>query len=143
MWTNHGRQIADEGISTYLQRIRVNFPTFRAFSSSGDAVGAEERNNKIELVQLFQTELVDVQTFIWIADRDYTPDDFEKAKSGTRAKAPAEVAATGLIEDLAERIERDVPDITGPDQLAKARVGQGRFRVAVTAKWGRGDLRAN
>jgi hypothetical protein len=84
-------------------------------------------------------DMVDVQTFIWIGDRDYTPDDLVKVNSGARAKVPAEVAAAGLIEDLAE-IEREVPDITEREQLAKARVGQGRFRAAVMAKWGRGEV---
>ncbi|WP_250452737.1 HNH endonuclease signature motif containing protein [Caballeronia sp. ATUFL_M2_KS44] len=302
-------QIADEGISAYLQRIRVNFPTFRAFGSGDGAVDATERNYKMELVQLFQTELahrlgklsaeaserrqigaqiaafftrrlsdgsaqnlvnwrywtaltrlkgdgqsdfavavaallygpgsiearidafvptlrellaeggddleswpaksrilptfllmlsdpqrhcivkseefkramealanekqppqplngedyrwlldflsalrasladrglrprdmVDVQTFIWVGDRDYTPDDLDKATSGNRAKAPAEIAASVLVADLAE-IERDVPDITEREQLAKARVGQGRFRASVAAKWARGEV---
>jgi hypothetical protein len=84
-------------------------------------------------------DMVDVQTFIWIGDRDYTPDDLDQAKSGKRAKASAEVAAAVLIEDLAQ-IEREVPDITEREQLAKARVGQGRFRAAVTAKWGHGEV---
>ncbi|QQC65539.1 HNH endonuclease [Paraburkholderia ginsengisoli] len=84
-------------------------------------------------------DMVDVQTFIWIGDRDYTPDELGKTKSSERAKAPAEVAAAVLIEDLAE-IEREVPDITEREQLAKARVGQGRFRADVTTKWGRGEV---
>ena len=50
-----------------------------------------------------------------------------------------EASARRLIEDLTE-LERDVPDFTERDQLAKARIGQGRFRADVIAKWGRGAV---
>ncbi|SED73077.1 HNH endonuclease [Burkholderia sp. WP9] len=50
-----------------------------------------------------------------------------------------EANARRLIEDLRE-LERDVPDVTERDQLAKARIGQGRFRADVIAKWGRGEV---
>lgn len=50
-----------------------------------------------------------------------------------------EASARRLIEDLTE-LERDVPDVTERDQLAKARIGQGRFRADIIAKWGRGAV---
>lgn len=50
-----------------------------------------------------------------------------------------EASAWRLIEDLTE-LERNVPDVTERDQLAKARIGQGRFRADVIAKWGRGEV---
>ncbi|CAG4901537.1 HNH endonuclease [Paraburkholderia gardini] len=81
-------------------------------------------------------DMIDVQTFIWIGDEKYQLDS-EETKNG-RAKSPSEVAAAALVEDLAE-LESEVPDITERDQLTKARVGQGRFRADVTARWGRGE----
>jgi hypothetical protein len=44
-----------------------------------------------------------------------------------------------LLEDLAE-LERTVPDITERDTLAKARIGQGRFKADVISKWGLGEV---
>lgn len=52
---------------------------------------------------------------------------------------PIETAAGRLIEDLAE-LDREVLDVTEREQLAKARIGQGRFRADVAAKWGRGEV---
>jgi hypothetical protein len=46
---------------------------------------------------------------------------------------------TRLIEDLAA-LERDIPNETERDVLAKARVGQGRFRTDLVAAWGRGEM---
>lgn len=85
-------------------------------------------------------DMIDVQTFVWVGDAEYIPDDADDAKRAKRAaKDSNEVAADALIEDLAQ-LERDVPDITEREQLAKARIGQGRFRADVAAKWGRGEV---
>jgi hypothetical protein len=46
--------------------------------------------------------------------------------------------ATDLIEDL-ERLSREVPDITEREVLAKARIGQGRFRADLVASWRKGE----
>ena len=81
-------------------------------------------------------DMIDVQTFIWIGDEKYQLDS-EETNNG-RGKSPSEVAAAALVEDLAE-LESEVPDVTERDQLTKARVGQGRFRADVTARWGRGE----
>lgn len=48
-------------------------------------------------------------------------------------------AATELAEDLAE-LERTVPDATEREALVQARIGQGRFRAAVTDLWGKGEV---
>lgn len=47
--------------------------------------------------------------------------------------------AAHLIEDLIA-LERDVPDITERAYLAKARIGQGRFRADVIDGWGHGEV---
>lgn len=47
--------------------------------------------------------------------------------------------AARLLEDLFT-LERDVPDVTERTHLAKARIGQGRFRADVVEKWGRGEV---
>lgn len=47
--------------------------------------------------------------------------------------------AANLIEDLIA-LERDVPDVTERAYLAKARIGQGRFRADVIDGWGRGEV---
>ncbi|QDZ30382.1 HNH endonuclease [Noviherbaspirillum sp. UKPF54] len=46
--------------------------------------------------------------------------------------------AADLIEDL-EQLELDVPDVTERDVLAKARIGQGRFRADLVAYWRKGE----
>jgi hypothetical protein len=46
--------------------------------------------------------------------------------------------AAELIEDL-DQLAREVPDETERDVLAKARIGQGRFRVDLVAAWGKGE----
>lgn len=46
--------------------------------------------------------------------------------------------ADDLLEDLAQ-IGREVPDETEREILAKARVGQGRFRAELVAAWGKGE----
>lgn len=86
-------------------------------------------------------DMIDVQTFIWVGDPEYIPEDISSKTKGNRqsTKYLAETAAERLIEDLAD-LEREVPDRTERDQLAKARIGQGRFRADVTAKWGRGEV---
>ena len=87
-------------------------------------------------------DMIDVQTFIWVGDPNYTPEDNTsgKAKGSRQSKKDlTDTAAERLIEDLAA-LEREVPDRTERDQLAKARIGQGRFRADVAAKWGRGEV---
>ncbi|NPT68582.1 hypothetical protein GS910_30760 [Paraburkholderia sp. RL16-012-BIC-B] len=64
------------------------------------------------------------------------------AEANAARKSPQDLidaSAQHLIEDLAELV-RDVPDVTERDQLVKARIGQGRFRADVIAKWGRGEV---
>lgn len=56
----------------------------------------------------------------------------------SRQELIAEDAAR-LLEDL-YALERDVPDVTERTHLAKARIGQGRFRADVINKWGRGEV---
>ena len=46
--------------------------------------------------------------------------------------------AAYLIEDL-DRLSREVPDVTERDVLAKARIGQGRFRADIVAAWRKGE----
>jgi hypothetical protein len=46
--------------------------------------------------------------------------------------------AADLIEDL-DRLSREVPDVTERDVLAKARIGQGRFRADIVAAWRKGE----
>lgn len=86
-------------------------------------------------------DMIDVQTFVWVGDPNYTPDGTNgKAKGGSQStKDLTETAAECLIEDLAV-LEREVPDTTEREQLAKARIGQGRFRADVAAKWGLGEV---
>lgn len=47
--------------------------------------------------------------------------------------------ATDLIEDF-ERLSREVPDVTERDVLARARIGQGRFRADLVAAWRKGEI---
>ena len=47
--------------------------------------------------------------------------------------------ADNLMHDLAA-LARDVPDETERDILAKARIGQGRFRAGLVAAWGKGEV---
>lgn len=46
--------------------------------------------------------------------------------------------ANQLLEDIAE-LDRDVPDQTEREVLAKARIGQGRFRADLVAAWRKGE----
>ena len=46
--------------------------------------------------------------------------------------------AADLIEDL-DQLVREVPDETERDVLAKARIGQGRFRADLVAAWRKGE----
>ena len=47
--------------------------------------------------------------------------------------------ADELIEDL-QLLEREIPDETEREVLAKARVGQGRFRADLVAAWRKGEV---
>lgn len=47
--------------------------------------------------------------------------------------------ADDLTADLAE-LNRDVPDKTERDVLAKARIGQGKFRADIVASWRKGEV---
>lgn len=47
--------------------------------------------------------------------------------------------ADELIADL-DQLEREVPDDTERDVLAKARIGQGRFRADLVATWRKGEV---
>lgn len=47
--------------------------------------------------------------------------------------------ADELIADL-EQLDRDVPDETEREVLARARVGQGRFRADLVTTWGKGEV---
>lgn len=86
-------------------------------------------------------DMIDVQTFVWVGDPEYTPDDISGKAKGRRqsTKDLLDTAAGHLIEDLAD-LESEVLDRTEREQLAKARIGQGRFRADVAAKWGRGEV---
>jgi hypothetical protein len=46
--------------------------------------------------------------------------------------------ANDLIDDL-DQLSRDIPDSTERDVLAKARIGQGRFRADLVAAWRNGE----
>lgn len=47
--------------------------------------------------------------------------------------------ASMLVEDL-ERLRREVPDETEREILAKARIGQGKFRADLVAAWNKGEV---
>ena len=47
--------------------------------------------------------------------------------------------ADELVADLAQ-LEQEIPDETERDILAKARIGQGRFRADLVATWGKGEV---
>ncbi len=47
--------------------------------------------------------------------------------------------AIDLIQDLTE-LEREVADETEREVLAKARIGQGKFRAELISKWGKGEV---
>lgn len=84
-------------------------------------------------------DMIDVQSFIWVGDAEYTFDAPSDKAGWPPPQDLTESRARELIEDLAE-LEFDVPDVTEREQLAKARIGQGLFRARVIEKWGRGEV---
>lgn len=62
-----------------------------------------------------------------------------RRKLGILSSEVDDIKAAELIDDLAD-LEKTVPDITERETLAKARIGQGRFRADVKRKWGLGEV---
>lgn len=93
----------------------------------------------LEAEGLRPRDMIDTQTFIWVGDAEYTSDEPNARTKRPSSKELIENSARELIEDLSE-LEHEVPDTTEREQLAKARIGQGRFRANVIAKWGRGEV---
>ena len=61
-----------------------------------------------------------------------------RRRLGISVADPTEAIGTELLEDL--RDLESIPDKTEREALAKARIGQGRFRIDVQRRWGLGEV---